>query len=133
MKLILRGLPLLCILAGLTFLVSQAIPVKIPIPANDPDVARLRAFMEIRRLKWEISVGASGINYCASSYIPPSINTDPHSYHVECAHSLKSLTNTLIADYTDNKLGVAEDVRNGHRPLVQGEPATSSSPERGPK
>jgi hypothetical protein len=91
-----------------------------PISPTDPDLVRWRKFAETRGLKWEITVGATEMHYCLGAYKPPDMNTDPHSYHINCDWPLSLVINETIHDYVSDKPGY--DERWQSKPLASGGP-----------
>ena len=46
--------------------------------------------------------------YCATAYSGPYTFSNPHSYHNECAFTMKGLAGKMIGDYEQNKPGYDE-------------------------
>ena len=63
-----------------------------PLPADDPQIVRLKNYCAAHKLKWDISIGVSGVNYCVT--IHNSIVRD-----TSCKHTIDKATDEVIGDF----------------------------------
>lgn len=79
-----------------------------PLSDNDPDLLRLADYMKKHGMTWDATIGASGSQYCISSWRGKDYSSDPSSYQIECEHKISVGVDAIIKDYEAHRPGYDE-------------------------